>query len=107
MADDRFARLFGPEALAEAPMAATLEDGRVIAGTIDRLLIEDERILVVDFKTGRVPASDDQVPVSHRAQMMAYREALQVIFPGREISTALLYTGGPKLIQLPVETSAG
>ena len=51
-------RLFGPGSLGEAPLAATLPDGRVIAGTVDRLLVEDDRVSVIDFKTGRVPATD-------------------------------------------------
>ena len=95
-----FAALFGPGSLGEAPLAATLPDGRVIAGTVDRLLVEDGRISVIDFKTGRVPASDTNIPAAHRAQMAAYAEALEVIFPGRSIRAALLYTAGPKLVEL-------
>ena len=96
----RFARLFGPGSLGEAPLAATLPDGRVIAGTVDRLLIEATRVSVIDFKTGRVPASAADIPNSHRAQMTAYVEALQVIFPGRQVSASLLYTAAPKLFEL-------
>lgn len=98
LSDSRFSDLFGAGSLAEAPLAATLPDGRVIAGTMDRLLVEAERISVIDYKTGRVPPSDADVPASHRAQMKAYVEALQVIFPGRRVSASLLYTAGPKLI---------
>ncbi len=86
--------------LGEAPLAATLPDGRVIAGTVDRLLVEDEHVFVIDFKTGRVPAAEADVPNSHRAQMAAYSEALQVIFPGRRVTASLLYTAGPKLIEV-------
>jgi ATP-dependent helicase/nuclease subunit A len=100
LSDPRFARLFGPNSLGEAPLAATLPDGRVIAGTVDRLLVEADRISVIDFKTGRVPATDGDIPNAHRAQMAAYVEALQVIFPGRGVSASLLYTAGPKLIEL-------
>lgn len=100
LSDAAYAGLFGPGSLAEAPLAATLPDGRVIAGTVDRLVVEESRVAVVDFKTGRVPASDEDVPKAHRAQMQAYAEALRVIFPGREVSAALLYTAGPKLIQV-------
>ena len=32
--------------------------------------------------------------------MEAYAEALAVIFPGRRIETALLYTAGPRIIRL-------
>ncbi len=101
LGDARFSDLFGTASVGEAPLAATLPDGRVIAGTVDRLLIEDRRISVIDFKTGRVPASGTDIPNSHRAQMTAYTEALRVIFPGRQVRAALLYTAGPKLIELP------
>jgi len=101
LGDPGYAPLFGPGSLGEAPIAASLPDGRVIAGTVDRLLVENDRVSVIDFKTGRVPSGASDVPAYHRAQMEAYREALQVIFPGRAISAALLYTGGPQLIELP------
>ncbi|MBA2466513.1 MAG: UvrD-helicase domain-containing protein, partial [Sphingomonas sp.] len=98
--DAQFAPLFGPESLAEAPIVATLADGRVIAGKVDRLLVEDARVSVIDFKTGRAPASAAQIPASHRKQMAAYSDALAVIFPGRAIHSALLYTAGPTLFEL-------
>ena len=94
ISDSRFAELFGPGSLAEAPIAATLADGRVIAGTVDRLLVETDRVLVVDYKTGRVPPTDAEIPQAHRLQMEAYAEALSVIFPHRDIEAALLYTAG-------------
>jgi ATP-dependent helicase/nuclease subunit A len=100
LADPRFAPLFGPGSLGEAPLAATLPDGRVIAGTVDRLLVEQDRISVIDFKTGRVPSGEADIPAMHRAQMAAYAGALGVIFPGRAIRAALLYTSGPKLIEV-------
>jgi ATP-dependent helicase/nuclease subunit A len=100
LADPRFAPLFGPDSLGEAPLAATLPDGRVIAGTVDRLLVTETAVSVIDFKTGRVPPSERDIPNSHRAQMTAYAEALQVIFPARRISASLLYTAGPKLIEV-------
>ena len=100
LSDSRFSGLFGPSSLGEAPLAATLPDGRVIAGTVDRLLVDESRISVIDFKTGKVPATESLIPNAHRAQMTAYAEALKVIFPDRAISTALLYTAGPKLIEL-------
>jgi ATP-dependent helicase/nuclease subunit A len=67
---------------------------------VDRLLVEPSQISVIDFKTGRVPETDDAIPASHRSQMTAYSEALKVIFPDRAVKAALLYTSGPKLIEL-------
>jgi ATP-dependent helicase/nuclease subunit A len=100
LADPRFSALFGEGSLAEAPLAATLPDGTVVAGTVDRLLVEPGRVSVIDFKTGRVPDSTERIPASHRAQMRAYAGALRVIFPEREVRSALLYTGGPRLFNL-------
>lgn len=100
--DPDYAELFASGSLAEAPIAATLADGRVVAGTVDRLLVEEDRVRVVDFKTGRhVPAGQSDLPRQHVQQMEAYAAALSVIFPGRRIETALLYTSGPRLIALP------
>lgn len=100
LSDSRFTELFGPDSIGEAPLAATLPDGRVIAGTLDRLLIQKDVISVIDFKTGRVPSNEANIPQSHRAQMGAYAEALRVIFPGRRVRATLLYTAGPSLIDL-------
>jgi ATP-dependent helicase/nuclease subunit A len=100
IADPRNADLFAPGALAEAPIAAVV-DGSVVAGTVDRLLVGVDRIRVVDFKTGRrVPTHVDAIPRHHLAQMAAYVAALGVIFPGRTVEAALLYTSGPKLFTL-------
>ncbi len=79
-----------------------LEDGIVVSGTIDRLVVTDDRILVADFKTGRkAPADLTEIPAAHLRQMAAYSAALQVIFPGRRVEAALLYTAGPALHRLP------
>ncbi|MGZ8359331.1 MAG: double-strand break repair helicase AddA [Allosphingosinicella sp.] len=97
-----FAELFGTGSLAETPLAAVIGDGVVVSGTVDRLLVEEKRVRVVDFKTGRrAPAEPASIPPAHLRQMAAYREALRVIFPGRTVEAALLYTAGPVLHALP------
>lgn len=107
LADSRFAALFGPDALAEAPIAAVVTDGHVVSGTADRLLVTDDRVLVVDFKTGRrAPGSLEEVPPYHVRQMAAYVAALEVVFPGRRVEAGLLYTAGPVLFALPAELVA-
>jgi ATP-dependent helicase/nuclease subunit A len=107
LSDSRFAALFGPDALAEAPIAAVVGDGHVVSGTADRLLVTDSQVLVVDFKTGRrAPETLDAVPPYHVRQMAAYVAALEVVFPGRRIDAGLLYTAGPTLFALPGELVA-
>jgi ATP-dependent helicase/nuclease subunit A len=95
-----FAAIFGPDALAEAPIAGVV-DGEVIAGTVDRLLVTGDDVLVVDFKTGRrVPRDASGIPAYHCTQMGAYAALLRSIFPDRRVRAALLYTQGPVLIEL-------
>src|SRR5947209_7444926 len=105
--DPAHAELFGPAALAEAPIAAVIGDGLVVSGTVDRLLVLDDRVVLADFKTGRAaPASLAEIPVAHLRQMAAYAEALKRIFPGRRVEAKLLYTAAPILFDLPDELVA-
>ena len=103
IADPRFAALFAPDALAEAPIAAVVGD-RVIAGQIDRLLVEEREVIALDYKSGRAPAEDEAVPEAYRAQMESYRAALAAVFPGRTITCGLLFIDAPRLIWLPQAT---
>jgi len=106
LAEPEFAAIFAPGALAEVPLAATVR-GIVVAGTVDRLLLERDRVTVVDFKTTRRPPADlGEVPVSTLRQMAAYAAALEAIYPGREVRAALLYTHAPRLIEVPGATLA-
>ncbi|QYE34950.1 double-strand break repair helicase AddA [Polymorphobacter sp. PAMC 29334] len=101
IAAPRFAALFGPDALAEAPIAATVGD-IVIAGTVDRLLVGPDSVQVIDFKTGaRVPGDAASVVPYHLRQMAAYAAALARIFPDKALEAALLYTHDATLIELP------
>ena len=98
-----FGPLFSRQALAEVPLAATV-DGVVVAGTADRLLIEEGRITVVDFKTTRrPPAKASGIPAGTLRQMAAYVAALEVIYPGREVRAGVLYTHAPALFELVPE----
>jgi ATP-dependent helicase/nuclease subunit A len=91
---------FSNDALAEAPIVGVV-DGVVIAGTVDRLLVTEAHVMVVDFKTSRrVPRTTNMVPDAHMRQMAAYVAVLGGIFPAKTIQAALLYTSGPTLLPL-------
>ncbi|GGZ14469.1 double-strand break repair helicase AddA [Novosphingobium colocasiae] len=96
-----WADLFAPGSLAEVPVAAVV-GGQVVAGVIDRLVIEPDRVRLVDYKTARRPPADlAGVPRPILRQMAAYAAALEATFPGRTVEVALLYTATPRLIALP------
>ena len=96
--------LFQPETLAEVPVTANLAllNGRRLHGVIDRLVISDDRILAVDFKSNAVvPATADQTPDGLLRQMGAYAHVLAEIYPDRIIETAILWTATATLMPLP------
>jgi len=76
--------------------------GRVVSGTVDRLVIGTSRIRIVDFKTARrPPESLEQIPGVYVRQMAAYVAAIEAIHPGMPVEAAILYTHTPQLFVVP------
>jgi len=102
--DPQFAAAFAPGSQAEAGLLAELPEfgaGARVNGRIDRLAITDDQVLILDFKTNRPPpASEAEVPLVYLAQMALYRAGAAKIFPGRRIVCGLVFTDGPRLLQL-------
>ncbi|MEE2565207.1 UvrD-helicase domain-containing protein [Hyphobacterium marinum] len=98
-----FAPLFGPGSRAEVAISGTVA-GLPVRGQIDRLVVTSDAVLIIDYKTNRPPPHrvEDVAPL-YLAQMAAYRALLQAIHPGRPVRCALLWTDGPRLMELPAE----
>jgi ATP-dependent helicase/nuclease subunit A len=96
-----FAFLFGPGSQAEVPMVGEIE-GQVMSAQLDRLLVTDEAVYVIDYKTNRPPPKNpEDISEIYLKQMAAYRQALQRIYPQRPIRCLLLWSDGPDLMELP------
>ena len=96
--------LFDANSLAEVDFCAHLPapHGQRMQGTIDRLCIDETRVLVVDYKSNAVvPDRPEQVPEGILRQMGAYRAALAAVYPDRRIDTAILWTSVARLMPLP------
>ncbi|MBR0557630.1 double-strand break repair helicase AddA [Ciceribacter sp. L1K23] len=79
-------------------------DDRAVSGRIDRLAVVEGRVILIDYKTNRIPPRDlSHVPFPHRAQLAIYRELLKPIYPGHVIDGLLIYTEEAKLLELPPE----
>ena len=103
LSDPVFGHLFGPGSRAEVPLVGKIGN-RVIAGQVDRLLVTDREVDIVDYKTNRpVPDSVEQAPVAYLKQMAAYRAVLTDIYPKHRVRCALLWTVAPKLMPIPTE----
>jgi ATP-dependent helicase/nuclease subunit A len=93
--------LFGQDALTEAEVSGEIA-GRRFLGSIDRLIVEDDRLLAVDFKSNRVvPDRAEDVPEGILRQMGAYAALLEQVYPARRVEIAVLWTEAPRLMPLP------
>jgi ATP-dependent helicase/nuclease subunit A len=93
-----FPEIFVPEALAEVAITAPFDGGHLL-GTIDRLLVRQDEVLAIDFKSNvLVPDHPHQVPEGLRRQMEAYRAALAQVYPDKRIVCAILWTRVARLM---------
>ncbi len=98
-----FAEALSGQGLAEAPIVAQV-GGRALSGRIDRLVVRDDAIFVLDYKTNRPPPERvEDVPAEYVAQLAAYRAALAPLYPGRPIRAGLVWTYAPRLQEIPSE----
>jgi len=101
-----FAPIFGEGSQAEVPIVGLInemkdQDAKIISGAIDRMIVTEDSVLIVDYKTNRPPPTDEtQVQKIYLKQMAAYRAAMMRIYPDKEIRCALLWTDGPNLMEL-------
>lgn len=101
--DPVFGEIFGPGSMAEVSINGLLRETRLISGQIDRILIKQNDILIVDYKTNRPPPqTTNDVPPVYARQMKAYADALRVIYPSHRVRCALLWTDGAALMEIPV-----
>ena len=101
LANPALAHLFAPTTIAEVPVTSQMGSERMY-GVIDRLIVEPDRIVAVDFKSNRtVPDTATACPEGLLRQMGAYAHALHAIYPDRAIDTAILWTRTGTLMPLP------
>ncbi|MGN0919770.1 MAG: PD-(D/E)XK nuclease family protein, partial [Alphaproteobacteria bacterium] len=94
---ERFSDIFGPSSLAEVPVIGLVK-GQALSGQIDRLIVNEKEVIVVDFKTNRfVPQT---VPSKYQKQLEAYKDLLKDIFPDKIIKSYLLWTETMTLVEV-------
>lgn len=77
----------------EIPFIHNNKDGKQVYGIIDRMIIEDDTIHIIDYKSNKVDDKSIDIKVDYyKPQMEAYKSALENIYPERDIKTYLLFT---------------
>jgi ATP-dependent helicase/nuclease subunit A len=104
MEDPIIAALFGPDSRAEAPITGVIQGPQgpqTVSGQVDRLVVRENEIIVIDYKTNRPPpARQSDVAEIYLRQMAAYRAVLRQIWPDRLVRCVLLWTDGPRTMSL-------
>ncbi|MBQ9034508.1 MAG: double-strand break repair helicase AddA [Alphaproteobacteria bacterium] len=98
--DERYAVIFGSKSRAEVPIMGEV-DGKIISAQLDRLVVLDDKVIIVDFKTNRPAASNlEETPPAYKKQLTAYTELVQRIYPHHKTEAYILWTNVPRLMQV-------
>lgn len=104
LSEPSLARIFGPDARAEVSFALNASRNGVpvrLAGRIDRLVVDSEGILVVDFKSDAfAPVETSDVPPAYEVQLGLYAKVAQKLFPDQPVRAAILWTTPKRLMLL-------
>jgi ATP-dependent helicase/nuclease subunit A len=103
--DPKFATVFAEGSRAEVPIVGYLDRPGgapvLVSGQVDRLVITENEVLIVDFKTNQAPPeSAAAAPAAYVRQLALYRALLGKLYPQRAIRTALLWTETPELMEI-------
>jgi len=98
LADPDLAFIFGPDSRGEIAIAADAsENGKPvrITGRIDRLVVSDDKVLIVDFKSDAV--TPEVIPPAYLAQLALYALAVEQMFPQHSVAAAIVWTTSQRL----------
>jgi ATP-dependent helicase/nuclease subunit A len=103
--DPRFAHAFAPGSRAEVSIVGRLDRrGRpqaVVSGQIDRLVVREHEVLIVDYKTNYAPPKTPaEAPAGYIRQLALYRAVLARLYPQKSVRAALLWTERPELMEI-------
>ncbi len=102
-----YSHLFEGKSRAEVSLTGNIQcqSGPLqIAGQIDRLIISDDHVTILDYKTNQiVPKNYDEVPETYLVQLGLYSELVSQLYPSKEVIAAILWTQKPAFTPIPNE----
>lgn len=67
---------------------------------LDKLVIEDDEVWIIDYKTDIIVPTYDMVHSSYKKQLNTYRDAITPIYSGKKIKTAILWFETSELMEI-------
>ncbi|MBM3322320.1 hypothetical protein FJY69_02410, partial [candidate division WOR-3 bacterium] len=88
-----------PDSFAELPVMFK-DDDTILTGRIDRLIVSHDEVRIYDYKTFPVKKKDipDLVRQYHDGQLRHYAAACRRLYPGKKVSTFLIFTAVPEVV---------
>lgn len=100
LSDPELGIIFSEKSLAEVPITGLIGN-KLISAQIDRMIITDNEIMIVDFKSNRPPPQNaTDIPDIYKNQMLSYRDIVSNIYKDKTIRLFLLWTDGANLMEL-------
>lgn len=87
------------DSLNEVPLIYTdSKSGRTVHGIIDRLVIKDDSIIIIDYKTHQ-SANINDIAAQYREQMQYYVEGIRLLWPDRKVTSWLYFTHSQQAVE--------
>ena len=88
---------FGPDSQAEVSIGSISQNGQRITERLDRLVVRDSDILVLDYKTDWNVPERLEADHPHVLQLASYARTLGQAYAGKPVRAAILWTSLPRL----------
>ena len=101
--DEKFEHIFKPtdhqKVMNELPVLYQ-DDGKTVFGLIDRLIVNDDSITLIDYKTHQVDdeAQLDKLAREFSHQLSLYKTGVSKLWPDIQINSGLLFTHSARLL---------
>ncbi len=102
LSDKNYQGFFDQSGQSEVSISGRMHDGRLISGQIDRLVVREDSVWILDYKSGMIPPEPDKIPTAYVAQLQAYADIIGQLYPDKACYGALLWTAGPVLMPVIV-----
>jgi len=96
------------EILISEPAFAYQEEGAMVGGKIDLLVIRDNHIRIIDYKTTVLDSYEEPTlkkfarERAYDTQLLVYKKAIEQIYPNHQIHCEILFTACTKFIHIDI-----
>ena len=96
----KYHEYFNNTSKSEVPIVGEI-NGKIISGQIDRLIIKDDEIIIIDYKS-TIKNYEDQndLPKEYIKQLELYKELISKIYENKKIRCYILLTSYLKMIEV-------